>query len=316
MYKVRNFIFLILFIMQAICVEAQVVNKVVAVVNDEVITQQDVDQLLSVLYAQYVQEYKDDELLAKMEEVKKDLLRQMIEDKLILSRAKELNIKVTEEDVDERLERIKNAFPSEEDFYNTLETQGITIANLKDRYRDQVMMRKIVNFEVKSKISVLPSETSEYYEKNRSEFRQDERYKVGHILIKAGDEVGFELAKVEIQNIYNKLKEGRDFGELAKEYSQGPNKDRGGDMGYIEQGEMLEELDNAIVTLKPGEFSVPVKSQIGYHILKVEDIRHGGFLSLDDVQRDIKKMLFQRKLKEGLREWLDELRSKAYISIK
>ena len=97
--------------------EAATINKVVAVVNDEVITQQDIDQLLSVLYAQYSQEYKDDELLRKMEEVKKDILNQIIEDKLVLSRAKELGIKVTDAEIDERLDYIKKSFPTEKEFY-------------------------------------------------------------------------------------------------------------------------------------------------------------------------------------------------------
>ena len=294
----------------------QVVNKVVAVINNEVITQQDVDQLLAVLYAQYVQEYETDELLDKMEEAKKDILIQMIEDRLILSYAKKLNIRVREEEIDRKLESVKDSFPSEEVFHNTIETQGITVADLKNRYKDQVMMKKVLDIEVKSRIAVLPSEISEYYEQHRKDFKLDEKYKVRHILIKAGNEVDFELAKVEIENVYKKLEEGEDFAELARSYSQGPNKDKGGDMGFIGKGEMLKELDQAIFDLKPGESSKPIKSRIGYHILKIEDITHSGYLGLEDVQGDIKARLFQKKFKEKLNEWLGKLRSEAYISIK
>jgi parvulin-like peptidyl-prolyl isomerase len=297
-------------------VYGQVVNKVVAIVNDEVITQQDVEQLEAILYAQYVQEYKGGELLQKMEELKKDLLKQMIDDKLILSRAKELNIKATEDEINEKLEYIKSGFPSEQAFNETLETQGITVANLKDRYRDQIMMKKIVEFEIRSRVSVLPSEIVKYYEEHKEDFKLDERYKFRHILIKGSDDVSFELAKVEIEGIYNKLKEGYDFAELAKEYSQGPNKEQGGDMGYIRRGEMLPELDQVMFSLKPGEISMPVKSKLGYHIFKLEDITHSGYLSLENVKQDIEKLLYQTKLKEKLDEWLLELRSKAYISIK
>ena len=230
---------------------AETINKFVAVVNDEVITQQDVDQLLAVLYAQFSQQYRGDELLKKMEEVRKDILNQIIEDKLILSRAKELGIKVTESEINERLEYIKKGFPSEEEFYKTLETQGITVANLKDRYRDQIMMKNLVDYEVKSRISVLPSEISEYYKKHRDEFRQGDKYKLKNILIKASDDVSLELAKVETDKIYTRLtEEGADFNELAKLYSQGPNAEQGGDMGYIEHGQMLEVLDKVIFGLK------------------------------------------------------------------
>ena len=296
--------------------QAETINKFVAIVNDEVITQQDIDQLLAVLYAQYSQEYKGDELVQKMEEVKKDILNQIIEDKLVLSRAKELGIKITESEIDERLDYVKKGFPSDEEFYKTLETQGVTIANLKDRYRDQLMMKKLVDYEVKSKISVLPSEISDYYEKHKDQFREKDKYKVKNILIKAKDDVSFELVKVEIEDVFNKLKEGGSFDDLAKQFSQGPNAEKGGDMGYIEQGQMLEALDKAISKLKPGEFSEPVKSDIGYHIFKVEDIQYGKQTSLEEAQKDIQLMLFQDKFKAQVSEWLSGLKKKAYISIK
>ena len=313
---VKALVILVVLIGHAVCVHAQVVNKVVAVVNSEIITQQDVDQLLAVLYAQQVQAYKGDELLEQMEKAKKDILKRMIEDKLILSRAKELGVKVSEDDVDAKLELIKSGFPSEEAFQETMEMQGITVSDLKARYRDQIMMKKIINFEIKSKVSVLPSEIAEYYEKRREEFKQDEKYKVGHILVKAVDDVGFELAKVEEQDIYDKLEDGQDFAALAKKYSQGPNKEQGGDMGYIGRGEMLEELDEVIFELGEGEFSRPVKSRVGYHIFKVEKIKHSGYFSLEDTKVRIEQVIFQEKLKEKLDEWLAELRTGAYISIK
>ncbi|MDP8230220.1 MAG: peptidylprolyl isomerase [Candidatus Gorgyraea atricola] len=316
MQNLKGFIILLLVIMYSFSAQAQVVNKVVAVVNDEVVTRQDVDQLLAVMYAQHVQAYTGDELLQKMEELKKDILRRIIEDKLILSRARELRINVTEGDILDKLESIKSAFPSEEEFFNTLNTQGITVANLKGRYRDQILMRKVVNLEVRSRVSVVPSEISEYYEKHREDFKQDEKYKVRHILIKASDDVEFELAKVEITDIYDRLEAGQDFGALARQHSQGPNKERGGDMGYIARNEMLQDLDAAIFSLKSGEFSSPIKTQIGYHIVKVEDIKYSGYLSLDDTKKDIKDMLFTKKLQEKLSDWLTELRTSAYISIK
>jgi len=315
--KIRAlFLTLIFFMILSGLSVAETINKFVAVVNDEVITQRDVDQLLGVLYAQFSQEFTGDELLKKMEDVKKDILNQIIEDKLVLSRAKELGIKVTESEINERLESVKQGFPSEKEFYKTLETQGVTVANLKDRYRDQVMMKKLVDYEVKSRVSVLPSEISEYYEKNRDKFKKPDKYRVKNILIKAKDDVGLELAKVEADNIYSRIKEGVDFDGLAKEFSQGPNAAGGGDMGYIEPGQMLEVLDKAIFSLKKGEFSEPVKSEIGYHIFKVEDIKYGQHFSLEAVQKDIQMLLFQNKFKAMIAEWLADLKKKAYISIK
>ncbi len=251
-----------------------------------------------------------------MEEVKKNILNQIIEDKLILSRARALDIKVADSEINEKLDYIKKGFPSEDEFYKTLETQDVTVGTLKDRYRDQLLMKKIVDMEVKSRVSVLPSEINDYYEKHKEEFKRDEKYKVKNILIKATDEVSLELAKVEIDDIYNKLKEGQDFDELAKQKSQGPNAENGGDLGYIERGRMLEGLDDAIFKLKPGEFSGPIKSEIGYHVFKVEDIQYGRHLALDEVKKDIELLLFKEKFVVEIGKWINGLKSKAYISIK
>ncbi len=307
---------LILITFLPIELQAQVVNKVVAVVNEEIVTRQDVDQLLSVLYAQEVQAHDREGLLQKMEELKKDILKRIIEDKLILSRAKELGVKVTEIETDDKLEQVKSGFPSEEAFYDMLETQGITVANLKDRYRDQIMMKKLVDFEIRSKVSILPSDIAEYYQKYREEFKQEEKRRVRHVLIKAKDEVELELARVEIARVYEALKEGASFAELAKEYSQGPHRAEGGDMGYVSHGEMLGELDEAILALKPGEFSEPVKSNIGYHIFKVTEIRDLGYFGLEEVQPAIKKMLYHKEFKKKLKGWVDDLKKEAYIDIK
>ncbi|MFA4991843.1 MAG: peptidylprolyl isomerase [Candidatus Omnitrophota bacterium] len=309
-------LFLAFFICRPIAAPAETINKVVAVVNDEVITQQDLDHLLGVLYAQYAQAYKDDELLRMMEEAKKDILNQVIEDKLVLSRARAIGIKVTDAEINEKLEAIKKEFPSEGEFLKTLETQGITVATLKDRYKDQLLMKKAVDMEVRSRVGVLPSEINDYYERRLEEFKRDEKYKVKNILIKASDEVGAELAKVEIDDIYNKLKEGQAFEDLARQKSQGPNAENGGDLGYMEKGRMLEGLDDVIFKLKPGEFSEPVKSEIGYHIFKVDDIQYGRYLALDEVKKDIEIALFREKFRSEIDKWLDDLKGKAYISVK
>jgi len=304
------------FLLPGAYASAQTVNKIVAVVNEEVVTQQDVDQLKTILYAQYAQEFKGNDLLKKMQEVEGNLLRQIIEDKLVLSRAKELNVRATDNEIEDKLKLIKSSFPSDEVFNETLMSQGVTVADLKDRYRDQIIMRKIVEFGVKSKVSVLPSDVTKYYEDHRQEFKIDEKYKVRHILIKADSDVDAELAKVETGDIYDDIVRGRDFAELAKEYSQGPHKEQGGDMGYLSRGTMLKELDDAIFLLKPGEFSPPIRSDLGYHIFKVEDATNSGYMSLDGAKQDIEKILFQKKFKEKLDEWLSELKAKAYISIK
>lgn len=290
------------------------IDKIVAVVNDEVITQSDINNMLLPIYKEYKDLYTEQEIDDKMVEESRKILKQLIEDRLLLSEAKKRDIAVDDQKVNQQLNKIKSAFSSEEDFLRSLKEQNISIKELKDIYRRNIMVSKLVDMEVRNKIHVTPVEIANYYNYHIDKFKEPSKIRLYHILIK--DTPGSDEAKEKAQQVVQKLKLGADFEQMARVYSEGPNGEDGGDMGYVEKGQMLPEIDKVIFGMKESEISDPVKTDIGYHILMVKDITPPREKQLEEVSDMIGEIIFRKKFNQKLDEFLNRLRENAYISIK
>lgn len=291
-------------------------NKIVAVVNEDVITQADLDIALGSIVAQYKQIYSAEELTNKIEEARQDILNQIIEDRLILQEAKRRGVVVEDEEVEERVDGVKSRFPTDDDFEDAVTESGISFDTLRNRYKEQIMMSKLVNHEVREKIVVTPSEISDYYTKHADELKAPESVHLKNIVIRFEEGNSEMLVKQKADDISRLIKEGRDFSELAKLYSQGPHAQDGGDVGFVERGEMRKEFEDAVFNLKIGEASNPIKTDTGYYIFKVEEKKEGYARSLSEVHDTIENLIFQDKAKKRYKEWIDKLKRDAFIQIK
>ena len=300
------------------CLKAEIVDGIVAVVNNEVVTQAELNAILLPLYTQYKSTYSDEELLMKIDEAKKNILYKLIEDKLILQEAHKIGMPATDEEVAERLEQIKSQFSSSEEFKSALASQGLTVVDLKEKYREQIMIKKMVNREVRSRVSVTPIEIALFYEKNKDDFNLPAQVKVMTIMIRkseADPESNTDSLK-KIKMIELKMAEGEDFTKLAREYSQDPSAVDGGDMGYINKGQMMKKIDEVIFSLQPGEISETIETPVGYHVFKIVEVKEAGAESFDEARMQIENYLFQEKAKERFDEWMTNLKENAYISVK
>ena len=300
------------------CLKAEIVDGIVAVVNNEVVTQAELNAILLPLYTQYKSTYSDEELLMKIDEAKKNILYKLIEDKLILQEAHKIGMPATDEEVAERLEQIKSQFSSSEEFKSALASQGLTVVDLKEKYREQIMIKKMVNREVRSRVSVTPIEIALFYEKNKDDFNLPAQVKVMTIMIRkseADPESNTDSLK-KIKMIELKIAEGEDFAKLAREYSQDPSAVDGGDMGYINKGQMMKKIDEVIFSLQPGEISETIETPVGYHVFKIVEVKEAGAESFDEARMQIENYLFQEKAKERFDEWMTNLKENAYISVK
>ncbi len=294
---------------------AEVANKILAVVNDEVITNQELNDFLSPLYVQYEATYKGKELEEKIAQAQKEMLNQLIDDKLILQEAKKENIIVSDNEIEEKIEELKQRFTSPELFLAALEQQNLTLNKLEGLYRDQLMIKELVNRQVRFKVAVDPLEITRYYQSHLEEFKEPESVHLSNILIKTKDRQDSD-AKSEAEGILKSLKEGADFAQLAKEHSQGQNAAQGGDMGFVFKGQLLKEVDEVIFKLNPGEISGVVKTDLGYHILKVHEKRSEQVKPLTAVQAEINEALSKEKFEERFNEWIGKLKKHAYVAIK
>lgn len=294
---------------------SEVVERILAVVNDEVVTEQDLQIVMAPVLAQYRTMYTGAEYDDKVRETRQEFLNKVIDDKLILSEAKRKKVIVKEEEVDEMMADVRNKFPSREAFLATLGEQGITEKKLWDRFRDQIITQKLVSYEVKSKVSVSPGEVNEFYKAHEQEFKQGDRVHLQHILVRSSSR-SEEEAKALADDLMAQLASGKPFEELAKAHSEGAEAADGGDMGWVEKGQLMGEIDQQVFSLEAGKLAGPIQSSLGYHIFKVVERKQDSIKPLSEVRPEVQDLLFKQKLRDRLESWMKSLKKNAYISIR
>ena len=296
---------------------AAVVDRIVVVVNNEIITQREVDIMLAPVYGQYRNMYKGEELIKMLEDVREKILKQLIEDRLIFSEAKKLNITIEEKEIDARIDEMRSKVGSERELENMLNEQNLTLNELRARYKEKIMIRKLVDQKVGAKIIITPLEVKNYYNGNKDSFMQPEEIRLRSILIKPSKERGGEAGALQaMRGIMKRLKEGCGFEGLAKEYSDAPGADESGSMGYVKKGDLMPQIEEIVFNLKEGEITGIIQSPLGYHIFKVDERKIRRMRELAEVRQDIEEFLYREKAGQKLKGWIDSLAKSAYIEFK
>ena len=295
---------------------AGVVDKVVVVVNDEVVTQREFDRIFEPLKKSYEANFKGEELGRRLEEARKGLLEQLINAKLTVSIAKKQNIKVDQKEVQEKIDKVRGYYGTEEEFLQDLSSKGTNLSEFEKEVRDQMLAQKLVEKEIASKIVVTPKEVQDLYEKNKDKMVAPKTVKVREIMIKKPEVAGDDTARKRMKQMVSEIKKGKDFSEVAREQSEGPFAAEGGDMGYVPEGQMLPEIDKAIFSLNKGEMSEMIETPVGYHVFLAEDIQDPRALEFQEVSDFLREQLYRRQFEMKLVEWLEGKRKNAYISYK
>lgn len=296
---------------------ADVLDKIVVVVNSEIITQREIDMLLSPVYAQYRSTYQGTDLIKRLEEARELIIKQLIEDRLIFGEAKKENITVDEKEINIKIDEMYQRAGGKKELEDMLNQQNLTINELRERYREKIMTRKLIDKKVGSKIIVTPMEVKNHYYNNKDQFLQPEEILLRQILIKPKDEPDAQaMALKRMREIVKRIGEGCDFALLAKEYSDGPTANEGGLMGYVKKGDLVQQLEEIVFNLKEQEISGVVQSSLGYHIFKVEEKKDRRTKELSEVRQDIEEFIYREKAHQKLRGWIDSLAKSAYIEFK
>lgn len=293
---------------------AEVVDKIEVIVNDEMITRREIDRLLIPVYEKFKALYAGEELLIKTSEARQRIIEQLIEDRLIYSEAKKSNVTVDDKDIEDKIQSAMSKVGGREEFERALAEQQITLKELRARYKEQAMSRRVIEQKVGSRVTITPLEVENYYTDNITRFSQPEEALVRNILIKPEDDPG--KAATLVREISKRLKEGCDFGGLAKIYSQGPGAEDGGLMGYVKRGDLMPEIEEPIFKLKEGEVSDIVQTAVGYHIFKVDEKRVPQVRTLKDAKRDVEEAVFVEKMNQKVKAWVEGLKKNAYIEIR
>ncbi|MBF0254263.1 MAG: peptidylprolyl isomerase [Candidatus Omnitrophica bacterium] len=300
----------------AVQASSEMVDRILVIINDEIVTESDLNQFLYPLYTRLKATLSGPELQAKMEEARERMLQQMVEDRLIVSAAREAELEVKEEEIDEMVDDMRKKFPNQEVFETVLREQGLSFKKLREQFHDRILKRQMIDFKVRSRVSVSPADVSEYYAAHVDEFEGQAEVRVRQILVRTGQVRSEDTARTIAISIVEKLDQGQSMEELARIYSEGSEADRGGEMGWVKKGQFMERIDRELFRLNEGTHSDPIKTQLGYHIFKIEETRNPEPQSLEEVKDRIRNFLYQEKTEELLRKYLAELRQNAYIAFK
>ncbi|MFH1594395.1 MAG: peptidylprolyl isomerase [Candidatus Omnitrophota bacterium] len=306
----------IIVIFSSLTGHAEVVDKIVVIVNDEIITQGDIDSILMPIYWQYKDLYSGQELASRLDEARRNVLQKMIQDKLFLTEAQKRGIEVDEKSVREKIDELKKRFSTEEDFKNALARENMMESELEKKYRERIMIDTLVEREIRRRVSVSPSEVLAYYDLHKADYLKSKEMRLRSLLIKVNETRNEERAERFAKIILRRLKEGGDFALLARRYSDGPYADVGGDMGWVREGELMKRIDELVFNMEIGEISGLLKTDLGFHIFKVEEVAPVHMREFNEVKEDIEKLLFGSKSEKNLKEWLERIKEDAYIAFR
>jgi len=297
------------------------VDRVLAVVNDQVITQSEFEVVYRPIYEQMRQAAQGPELAKELERVRIQLLNQMIEDKLVYMESQKMGIEVTDVEVQEEIDSFINQYPDKKEFEKQLAMDGITMTDLKKRFKERVAIQKLHEGFIRSQIAVTPQAVEEAYQKHQDEFNDKEKVEVWVLTINKNPgaiQSGTmdEVAKSKTMRMMQDLKAGTNFSSLAKQYSEDAHAEKEGYLGFVEKGSFVGKLDEVLFSLPQDSISDVLETENGYHIFKIGIKVPPRKKTFDEVKSEIRNQLYREKAHEKFVEWMTELKKKSYISIK
>ena len=299
---------------------AEVVDRIVAVVNDDIITYTELNQLFKPYADQIrVRGYTPEKESKMLFKVREDILNQIIDEKLADQEIERYGIVVSKKEIDNTIESIKKAnFSSDEELREALGKEGLSIEEYRKRIKEQKLRAKLVNIEIKSKIVITKEDIKSYYKDHIDKYIGEEKYHLRNIILKVrrlGGEAEKLGVKKKIDAILIKLKEGERFEVMAGKYSESPSAKDGGDLGLFKIDELSQQLQKIVKGMKAGEFTSVIDTEQGYQIFFVQDVIRSPGKSLEEASPEIQEKLYYEIVNKKYQTWLTELRKRSYIKI-
>ncbi|MGD0683271.1 MAG: peptidylprolyl isomerase [Terracidiphilus sp.] len=304
------------------------VEEMIARVNDQIITRSDYDRAMKEL---------DDAARqhgATMQEISaahKDLLRNLIDQQLWLSKGKELGIN-GETELINRLNDIRKQYNLEslDDLEKAAKEQGVSFEDFKANIRNQIITQLVMRQEVGKRVQFTPGEAQRYFEEHKQEYAQQESVSLAEILVSTGtaapsattpgaqpdDPAVLAAAQAKANDIEAKLHAGGDFSQLARSFSDGPTAAEGGNLGQFKRGALAKVLEDKTFSLKAGQYTEPIRTRQGFVILKVLEHVAGGVPAYKDVEQQVEENFYMARMEPAMRAYLTTMREEAFIDIK
>ncbi len=297
------------------------IERIIARINNDIITLSEIQEAVKPEVDKLRKTYRGEELERRMREVELRSLGTMIESKLALQRAAAIEVGVSEKEVEEAvagvLRRNKTTTAGLRTF---LARQGISFEEYRKRLREGLLSRKVERMEVGVHVTVGEQEIADHYDAHQDEYREGESRVVRQIFFASSGRSPRAQAQAQrkkADRLYARAtKPGADFAQLARNHSEGPARTRGGYLGEVKRGEVFPELEQIIFSTKAGAISKPTKTRVGYHIVHVEEVKPGKAIPLDRVAGRIRQKIYAEKFSQKRREWMEGLRSSAFVEVR
>ncbi len=290
-----------------------VTDRVIAVVNNDAITLGELQESIHSYRAENATQRSG----PSDEELRRDFLNRLIDNRLQLQEADREKVVVEEVELNEEfLERIKRyGAKTEEEFEKLVRSQGVTVDAIKKRLRDGLKVQKLIRRKVTLRVSVTEAEITRYLDENRSKLETGLSFHARHILVtpETNDDGGWESARIKAEMLRTQLEDGADFVELARQHSRDASAKDGGDLGTLKRGELAPEIESELLTLGPSQVSRPVRSPLGFHVFRLES---KDSLESPSIRQQIRDILFRQQFDTRLEAWLKEIKQRAIIEVR
>jgi peptidyl-prolyl cis-trans isomerase SurA len=299
---------------------AELVDRVVAVVNNDIILLSDLNQAMAGISASLnAQGYSQSQKTQILKEQRDKILEQLIYDKLTDQQVQQHHIKISDDEVDATIERIRNLNRmTSDELRRRLESEGVPYDEYRRQIKEKMLQARLVNREVKSKIVITDEDVQAYYNAHKDEYGVHTKYELRHILIKVPSPADSDAKKdalARINHIYDALQKGESFEKLARDYSEAPSAKRNGNLGVFDIAILSDQIKQALNGLEAKQFTKIVDTEQGYQIFYVESIMQTGGKGIDEVRSEIQEKLYADVVDRKFDEWIKDLRQRSHIQI-
>jgi peptidyl-prolyl cis-trans isomerase SurA len=327
----KRFLILLALALPALLAADTVVEEIVARINDAIITRSDLERARKQLM-QELQQQPGVDVQKESAERDKDVLRDLIDQQLLVQKAADLGLNVDTQ-VIKRLDEMRKQMNLEtmEDLEQAAAKQGVVFEDFKQQMRESFLTQQVISREVGARIQITQEETRKFYDEHQKELEQPEQVRLSEILVSPfpkpqGQQPESEppqptpeqvaQAEAEAKRLLESIRKGEAFEEVAKKSSHGPTAEQGGDIGFFKRGMLAKQLEDLVFSMKVGEVSDVIQTKQGFIILKLAEHQKEGIPPLKDVEARIQEAIYLEKLRPAMRTYLTKLREEAYIDIK
>ncbi|MCU1278888.1 MAG: PpiC-type peptidyl-prolyl cis-trans isomerase [bacterium] len=295
---------------------ARVLERVVAVINDDIILDSELEQYAAPQYRGPDPDTADGK--KQWDDLKRKALDSMIDSKLVQQQAVELKLSVTPEEVDRAIQQVKEQNKLDDATFKTaLEQQGFTLEGYRKTLKKQILELKVINTAVRSRITVSDDEVKTYYKQNEKLVAGDRQSHLRQILVSVASDSDTDAKRRVAAKVVELARGGTSFTELAKQYSDDDGtKAAGGDLGWVGKGVLVDALDEAMSAMEPNDIRGPIRTDRGWVVLQLVERKAGDLRPYEEIKEQLRKQLYDQQVEKGQQSWLRELRKRSHVDIR